>query len=111
VQNIQAARPDSDIFPSSLSRSGSTSGYPWALGAGNVSSGTKGRGGAGGLARLGSISEAQRKGGRVGGRGSGGPAPLRLDDVEGGNWFIELNPNSPMTVVSRPGSEMTAWRG
>jgi hypothetical protein len=55
----------------------------------------------------------------VGAGGQGGqagyrhaPQPLRLRESEGQgprHLFIELNPNSPMTVVSRPGSQQPLW--
>lgn len=106
-----AARPDSDIFPNgSVSRSNSLANNGGSVGRfdiGRIPSN------AGSHARNGFGRVRNKSRGTLG--SSGLPPMLRLD-AGGENFFIELNPNSPITVVdgSRPQSEMTAvpssWR-
>lgn len=139
-ERYEVARPESEIFPqSSISRAGSIVRHrPDALqplnrfgpskqteGEGRVSSGATHTAGSGsvssGSTPWAERNQTTRREARDESRRARTPSwrlpPIRLDRG-GENFFIELNPNSPVTMVngSRPGSEMptpaapTSWR-
>lgn len=111
-----AARPDSDIFPhSSISRSNSLAGNGGGVSRYGIArtpsnAGAGGSTGAGGRVGGGGSGEGGKRNKSRGTLGSSGLPPMLRLDAGGENFFIELNPGSPMTVVdhARPESEVTA---